>query len=228
MSLRFAILGSLSTAPASGYDLARQFDMGLGWFWSANHSQIYPELRRLEAEGLIEGAVTTVGEKLEKRVYAITGAGRDDLVAWVTGPPQYRPNRDPERIQLIFSDLTSTSDVRRHLERHLQHYVQRRDMVRRTRDSISEGKHPRVQQRLGGRQPGQQAFTLLLREIAYDGDVERAELEVAWAQRALRALDEYERRHGDATSPGASDRRAESPSRGADSENELASPTARP
>ena len=228
MSLRFAILGSLSTAPASGYDLARQFDMGLGWFWSANHSQIYPELRRLEAEGLIEGAVTTVGEKLEKRVYAITEAGRHDLVSWVTGPPQYRPNRDPERIQLIFSDLTNTSDVRRHLERHLQHYVQRRDMVRRTRDSISEGKHPRVQQRLSGRQPGQQAFTLLLREIAYDGDVERAELEVAWAQRALRALDEYERRHGDATTPGASDRRAESPSRGADSENELASPTARP
>jgi PadR family transcriptional regulator AphA len=194
--LRFAILGSLSTAPCSGYDLARQFGMGLGWFWSANHSQIYPELRRLSAEGLVEGSVTTVGEKLEKRIYAITDAGRDELVSWVSGPPQYRPNRDPERIQLIFSDLTSTAEVRHHLEQHIAHYLQRRDVVRETRDAISEGKHPRVEQRLAGRQPSQQAFTLLLRELAYDGDVERAELEIAWAQRALRALEEYERRHG--------------------------------
>jgi hypothetical protein len=48
VSLRLAILGSLSSAPASGYDLARQFGLGLGWFWSASHSQIYPELKRLE------------------------------------------------------------------------------------------------------------------------------------------------------------------------------------
>ena len=33
MSLRYAILGYLSTAPGTGYALARQFDTGLGWFW---------------------------------------------------------------------------------------------------------------------------------------------------------------------------------------------------
>ena len=196
MSLRFAILGTLSTAPASGYDLARQFDTGLGWFWSAGHSQIYPELRRLENAGLIEGAITTVGERLEKRLYAITAAGQQELLAWVRAEPQYRPNRDPERIQLIFSDLTDTHVVRRHLEQHLEHYRARRDLVRFTRDKISSGLHDRVQQRLNDKPPRQKALTLLLRELAYDGDVERAELEMAWAQRALRAVAEYERRHG--------------------------------
>jgi DNA-binding PadR family transcriptional regulator len=197
VSLKYAILGSLSTRPSSGYDLARQFDLGLGWFWSASHSQIYPELKRLEEAGLVEGSLTTVGEKLEKRVYSITEAGLDELVSWVTDHPLYRPNRDPERLQLIFSDLASIHDVRRHVQAHLEHNLQLRDRVRTVRDSISAGTHERVQLRLTGKPPRQQALTLLLRELAYGGDVERAELEIVWAQRALRAIDEYERRYGD-------------------------------
>jgi PadR family transcriptional regulator AphA len=201
VSLRFAILGSLSSSPSSGYDLARQFNLGLDWFWSASHSQIYPELRRLEEAGLIEGSQTTVGEKLEKRVYSITEDGLEALISWVTDSPHYRPNRDPERIQLIFSDLASSQDVRRHLQAHLDHFVQRRDRIRPVRDAISEGAHERVQLRLNGKSPREQALTLLLREFAYDGDIERAELEISWAQRSLRALDEYERRYGDDTDP---------------------------
>lgn len=193
VSLRFAILGSLSTAPSSGYQLARLFDTGLGWFWSASHSQIYPELRRLEEAGLITGSVTTVGERLEKRVYSVTPQGLAELTAWVAEPPHYRPNRDPERIQLIFSDLASAQDIRRHLERHVEHFTRRRDQVRQTRELISSGQHERVQERLADREQGLRVLTLFLREIAYDGDVERAELEVAWAKRALRALDEHER-----------------------------------
>ena len=195
VSLRLAILGSLSSAPASGYDLARQFRLGLGWFWSASHSQIYPELKRLEDAGLVEGSLTTVGEKLEKRVYSITDAGIDSLISIVTASPLYPPNRDPERLQLIFSDLTSVDNVRRHLEAHLRHFIDLRDALRPILDRIVEGKHERVQTRLSSMPPRQQALSLLLRELAYGGDIERAELELAWAQRALRALDEYERRY---------------------------------
>ena len=54
MSLRFAILGYLSTGPGTGWDISRQFDTGLGWFWTARHSQIYPELKRMTQEGLVE------------------------------------------------------------------------------------------------------------------------------------------------------------------------------
>ena len=69
MSLRFAILGFLRTTPRSGYDLARRFrDTMGGMVWMANHSQIYPELSRLEKEGLIEGYAVK-GERLEKREF---------------------------------------------------------------------------------------------------------------------------------------------------------------
>jgi PadR family transcriptional regulator AphA len=193
MALRYAILGYLSTAPGSGYDLSQQLQGGLGWFWSASHSQIYPELRRLEEDGLVEGAPTTVGEKLEKRVYSITDAGREALTKWVAGPPVYRPNRDPERLQLIFKDMAGLEDIRRHLEAHREHFRQRREQLASTRERIMFRQHERVERRLAGRRPAQQALTLLLRDLAYSGDIDRADLEIRWAEEALRRVDEHER-----------------------------------
>jgi PadR family transcriptional regulator AphA len=193
MALRYAILGALTSAPSSGYDLARLFDTGLSSFWFASHSQIYPELRRLEEAGLIESTPSTVGAKLEKRVYSVTPAGLDDLKAWAGGAPQYRPVRDPERLQLIFSDLLDAADVRRHLEAHVDHFSAIRAELLGGRQSIREGRHARIRERLKGRNKARQAFTLLLRDFAYSGDIERAELEIRWAKRSLKALDEYER-----------------------------------
>jgi PadR family transcriptional regulator AphA len=192
LALRYAILGYLSTAPGSGYDLAQQLDGGLGWFWSAAHSQIYPELRRLEEGQLIEGSATTVGEKLEKRIYSITDAGLEDLTSWASGTPIYRPNRDPERLQLIFSDLGSIDSVRRHLEAHRETFTRRYERLVETREQIASGRHTRVGQRLVGRERSRQAFTLLLRDLAYGGEIARAETEVRWAEDALLRLDQLE------------------------------------
>jgi PadR family transcriptional regulator, regulatory protein AphA len=193
VSLRYAILGYLSTAPGSGYDLAQQLDGGLGWFWSAAHSQIYPELKRLQEADLITSSAETVGDKLEKRVYSITDAGLGELTSWAAGEPLYRPNRDPERLQLIFSDLGSVESVRRHLEAHRDHFAERHERLAFTKEQMASRLHARVEQRLVGREPSQQAFTMLLRDLAYGGEVERAKTEVAWAEDALERLDRYER-----------------------------------
>jgi PadR family transcriptional regulator, regulatory protein AphA len=200
VALRYAILGYLSTAPGSGYDLAQQLDGGLGWFWSAAHSQIYPELKRLEEGQLIEGSATTVGEKLEKRIYSITDDGLEELTTWAARPPLYRPNRDPERLQLIFSDLGSIDSIRRHLEAHREHFAQRHEHLLETREQIASGRHARVGQRLVGRDPSQQALTLLLRDLAYGGEIARAETEVRWAEDALVRLGQHA---GSGVVPGA-------------------------
>ena len=44
MSLAHAILVSLVCEPKSGYDLAKQFDGTVGFFWQATHQQIYRDL----------------------------------------------------------------------------------------------------------------------------------------------------------------------------------------
>ena len=51
MSLRYALLGNADDRAASGYRLAQEFGESAGWFWYASHSQIHPELKRMEDEG---------------------------------------------------------------------------------------------------------------------------------------------------------------------------------
>ena len=48
MSLKFAILTSLTERSGSGIELARRFDKSIGYFWPATHQQIYRELDRLD------------------------------------------------------------------------------------------------------------------------------------------------------------------------------------
>ena len=63
-TLKYAILGLLMQSSVTGYDISKAFGDGLGSFWSAKHSQIYPELKRLTEEGLIRYRTVIQGEKL--------------------------------------------------------------------------------------------------------------------------------------------------------------------
>ncbi|MBN8553296.1 MAG: PadR family transcriptional regulator [Caulobacterales bacterium] len=82
MSLPHALLTALVERPSSGSDLAARFDRSIGYFWNASHQQIYRELARLEAEGLIRSLPQQSGRG-RKRAYEILPAGRVALTAWM-------------------------------------------------------------------------------------------------------------------------------------------------
>ena len=46
-NLKYVILGLLTQKPMTGYEIKQKFEGALSEFWYANHSQIYPELKRL-------------------------------------------------------------------------------------------------------------------------------------------------------------------------------------
>ena len=93
-TLGYAILGLLSREDLSGYDLTRRMAGRVGYFWSARHSQIYPELAKLEDGGYVTHRVVEQRERPDKKVYEITAEGLDALQEWVTRPPVPRPTRD--------------------------------------------------------------------------------------------------------------------------------------
>ncbi len=64
------------------------------FFWQARHSQIYPELARLEGEGLVTHRVVEQRDRPDKKVYEITNAGLEVLREWVTAPAEPRAARD--------------------------------------------------------------------------------------------------------------------------------------
>ena len=97
------VLGLLSQGPRSGYDIKAIVDRSTRFFWAASYGQIYPELRRLETEGLIEGEDAPRGGR-GRRVYRLTKAGREALVEWLFGSTVTIELRDESLLRLFFAD----------------------------------------------------------------------------------------------------------------------------
>ncbi len=111
MSLRYALLGLLAEEPASGYDLTKKFQRVLQRYaWHAQHSQIYPQLNQMAADGLI--TVIAQGAR-GRRTYAITPAGRADLRQWMLNPPDVIVVRNELVLRLFLLSTLDPAEARR-------------------------------------------------------------------------------------------------------------------
>ena len=85
-SLGYALLGLIHMQPQTGYDLRKLFASTPMGHYSSSPGAIYPALKRLEKEELIQGEVVD-GETLRpKRVYTATPLGVETLREWVSQP----------------------------------------------------------------------------------------------------------------------------------------------
>ncbi|MCV7253778.1 PadR family transcriptional regulator [Mycobacterium hackensackense] len=98
MSLRIAALGLLAQHPGSGYDLMKRFEKSMANVWPATQSQLYGELNKLAATGLIEVAAT--GPR-GRKVYRTTDSGRDELLRWLISPQDDPPYRSPGQLRIF-------------------------------------------------------------------------------------------------------------------------------
>ena len=188
MSLRYALLGMLTTEPASGYRLAQEFGESAGWFWYASHSQIHPELKRMEDDGLVTSTLLD-DDGRGKRLYSITSAGREQLDEWLSETTDYAPVRDVERIRLIFSDQQPHEVIRKHFEAHLDHYRRLLEVYSEQLREIHQGTFPRLRKRLASQPEATHEYVAGLKAFALQGNVMRARTEIAWAEDALLWLD---------------------------------------
>ncbi len=81
----YALLGQLSLRPWSTYELAQQKVRYFRYVWPRAESAIYREVKRLSADGLIEGTRERTGKR-SRTVYSITDAGLEELKAWLDTP----------------------------------------------------------------------------------------------------------------------------------------------
>lgn len=83
MSLGFGILGFLNYGPMSGYDLVKAFGSSLDFFWHAQNSHIYLELKKLEKQNFICGETVIQSDRPNKRIFSITDTGRKEFMNWL-------------------------------------------------------------------------------------------------------------------------------------------------
>ena len=87
MALRNAVMAALLEGEASGYDLAKGFDASVANFWMATPQQLYRELERMEADGLIAARVVEQERRPNKRLFSLTEAGLEAVWAYTAESP---------------------------------------------------------------------------------------------------------------------------------------------
>jgi DNA-binding PadR family transcriptional regulator len=115
------ILGMLALGNRTGYEIKQVVDRSTRHFWAASYGQIYPELRRLENQGLVEGRPEPSGGRT-RIAYELTNAGAEALGEWLASDdePLYEL-RDEGMLKLFFSDSLPDErvpNIRAMRERH--------------------------------------------------------------------------------------------------------------
>jgi len=115
MSVRNALLGLLVQRPRHGYELHAAFEAVVGGEqnWDVKPAQIYTTLARLEESGLVEEEAVEQDAGPEKRIYAITPAGRLALTTWFQAGVEREHQRDEFFIKLMLSLVTGEAKPRK-------------------------------------------------------------------------------------------------------------------
>ena len=123
------ILGMVAQGRRSGYEIKQLVDHSTRYFWAASYGQIYPELRRLEQQGLIRGRSDPSGARA-KMAYELTPAGEQALREWLVADDGLTYElRDEGLLKLFFSDAepgTALQTVRAMRELHERKLAQLR------------------------------------------------------------------------------------------------------
>ncbi|MFF0449591.1 PadR family transcriptional regulator [Streptomyces sp. NPDC004609] len=190
MSLRYALLALLTARPLTAYDIAKQFSSSVGFVWHAPDSQIYPELRRMEKEGLVDAEELPSGGRRTKREYRITPEGVRRFREWVNTPLGYQRERDVHHLKAAYLEWSSPEAAREQLRLHIAFHTEQLDQWLELRERLLDRTNPTLAARLAASPPEQHDRIVAFKVFAYDGLVERARTEIAWARRGLDLIDE--------------------------------------
>lgn len=125
MLVRLPLLALLACGPAHGYELKRDFEAAFGTVWGPlNIGQVYTTLARLERDGLVAAREVEQDDRPNKRVYELTGAGREELQIWLSEPAVRPRVRDDFAIKLVLAGLAGLADPAALIERQRAEYLQ--------------------------------------------------------------------------------------------------------
>jgi len=139
MALREGILGILSEGPMSGYEIKRFFRDIIKNFWNVSDGQLYPTLRKMHEEGLIEKRVVEQEFTANKNVYSITQQGGERFKKWLCeSVTKFEELKEPFVMKLFFFHKLSKAEVLRHLHEQFELHSKILDEFRLMRDTYED------------------------------------------------------------------------------------------
>lgn len=139
MDARAICLAILSQGDASGYEIRKALEGGpFAVFSDAGFGSIYPALRRMSDEGLIEGRPEQQGGRPTKNVYRITQKGKLALLDTLAEAPEIERFRSDHLFRLFFAHLLPVRLVEGLIEERLATY---RDKIEHLEAKASHSIH---------------------------------------------------------------------------------------
>jgi DNA-binding PadR family transcriptional regulator len=147
--LELAILGLLHESPMHGYELRKRLNLTLGSFRALSYGSLYPCLKSLVAQGLIQGAdgeetppPHALSGKRARIVYELTADGKEHFAQILasSGPTTWEDEHFD--VRFAFFAQTDAETRLRILEGRRTRLAERLDQVRqsatRTRERLDE------------------------------------------------------------------------------------------
>ncbi len=179
MALRHAILAALLEGEASGYQLAKRFDVSVANFWSSTPQQLYRELERMGREGVIAARIVQQQRRPNKRVFSITGRGRDELREFTARPPRPTALRDELLVQLQAVDVGDFDAVSAATAERVEHARAKLALYDDVRGRLLGGRSERAYLRQADRVG---PYLTLMRGRAFEQE------NIAWGESVLKIL----------------------------------------
>jgi PadR family transcriptional regulator AphA len=172
-----ALLGLLRTQPMSGYDLRKDVERSVGYFWAPAKTQIYATLPKLVEAGYATQRKIAQDARPDKTIYTITAAGRDALRDWVENAPlEGGQGRNLILLKLFFGEDADPESLRRQVD-------ERRHDAERMLDELRE---------LDAAGAGGSPYQALTRRFGFL----YAEALLRWTHEAARELERLSQRAG--------------------------------
>jgi PadR family transcriptional regulator, regulatory protein AphA len=136
------LLGLLAIESMSGYDLGVSIRASVGYIWNESYGQIYPNLKKLAAEGFVTSKTEKQKGKPDRRIYSITEKGLVRLEKWLAVPPQPEIARNELLLKLFFGAQASPEIMIHHVERMVEReQAVLQELTRLEREEIAQMEH---------------------------------------------------------------------------------------
>ena len=125
----YALLGLLNIRAWTTYELAKQVQRSLSWFWPRAERKLYDEPKRLVEYGLATASAEATGKR-PRTVYAITAKGRKALRQWLGEPPVAATLECEALVKVFFADGGTLAQLRTTIDHVEREATERRDALR--------------------------------------------------------------------------------------------------
>lgn len=114
-STSHALLGLLAIQSWSTYELAKQVERSLGWFWPRAERKVYDEAKRLVDGGFARSVDESTGAR-PRTVYHITPKGRRVITKWLGESSAPAKLESEALVRVFFADSGTVDDLRRTID----------------------------------------------------------------------------------------------------------------